>query len=109
MPRRQVTQMSGGDLTSPNWHSSNRLDSDVHSHRLFAAALTHALDGRAGVVVGAHGQAHMALVNEAAVGNVDADPAPVGSVQADVGPGVAGQVGLVGGIKITANVTRRNT
>ena len=49
----------------------------------------------------------MALVCQAGVGHVDADPAACGHVQANICPGVAGQVGLVGGIKVTTDVTRR--
>jgi hypothetical protein len=50
----------------------------------------------------------MALVDGAAVGHVDADPAPRVHIQADIDPGVAGQVRFIGGIKIAADISRRN-
>ena len=49
----------------------------------------------------------MAFVYEAGVGDVDADPVPGDDVQAHVHPGVAGQVGLVGGVKVAADVPGR--
>jgi hypothetical protein len=42
------------------------------------------------------------------MGDVDADPAPVGYAQADISPSVAGQVGFVGSVKITAHIARSN-
>ena len=66
--------------------------------------MANAFGGWAGVVVAAHGQANMAFVNQAGVGNVDADPTACGNVQAHIDPGVAGQVGLVGSVKVAADV-----
>ena len=71
--------------------------------------MPHAFDRRAGVVVKAHGQAHMALINQALVGHVNARPAPLCHIQAHVGPGMAGQIRLVGSIKIAADIARRNS
>lgn len=46
----------------------------------------------------------MALVNQAAMRHVNADPAALRHIQTHIDPGIAGQIRLVGGLKIVAHI-----
>lgn len=51
----------------------------------------------------------MALIHQAGVRHVDAQPTPRGDVDADVGPCVAGRLGRIGVAQVAADIPRRNT
>src|SRR2546425_8580610 len=87
---------------------SVRPDLDPHPHRLLATARAYAAYRQAGRIVGADGQSNMALVHQAAMGDVHAEPEALRHVDADVGPGVAREHRRLGRVEIAADVARRN-
>ena len=48
----------------------------------------------------------MALVDQAAMRHVNADPAALRHIQTHIDPGIAGQIRLVGDVKVAAHIAR---
>src|SRR5690606_24594165 len=101
-------EKSYGDFTG---FGARSLDShvDAHLHRFLAAAMAHAARRPGESVVASHRQAAVAVILEARVGDVDADPSRRAFVlHPDIDPGVAGGVARAAGIDVSGNVARRN-